>query len=75
MTLIRRVSLSHNAIDSSASTLITVITTLRQTNVLAKKNFLGEHSMDNFFGENNMILKKEKIIFFFSTRRRECSGR
>lgn len=31
--------------------------------------------MDNFFGENNMILKKEKIIFFFFIRRRECLGR
>lgn len=55
MTLRYRVpiglSLSHSAMDFSASILITVITTLRQTHVLTKKDFLGEYNMNKFWGE------------------------
>lgn len=54
------ISLSHNAMDFSASILINVITSLRQINVLTKKDFFGEYKMNRFFGGgNNMILKNE----------------
>ena len=38
-------SLGHNTIEFSASTLIAVSTILKQTNVLAKRDFLGMYSM------------------------------
>lgn len=44
-------SLSHSAVDLSASILITVITTLRQTYVLTKKDFCGEYNMNTFGGK------------------------
>ena len=43
------ISLSHNAMDFSASILINVITSLRQINVLTKKDFFGEYKMNRFF--------------------------
>lgn len=55
MTLRCRVSigiyLSPSAMDFSASILITVITTLRQTHILTKKDFFGEYNMNKFWGE------------------------
>ena len=55
-------SLGHNTIEFSASTLIAVSTILKQTNVLAKRDFLGMYSMYKFVSKY-MILKNEKSFF------------